>query len=177
MKVIAFQNKAALACLAAIFSSLSLASAGSTQTVTFTATVPSVLELTTTSNAAGVTIVSGDYATSDAITSEAAAAHDLAIRANRAWVLSAKSAQANFTFTPATAGDTRTKASTDLAVRKTGGTYQSLSTTNFTLASGTAGGVSDTGNSFSLDYRFASNIKLDPPGSYVLDAIYTLTSP
>lgn len=177
MKLISLHHKAALLCASVILTSLSIAFGGSTATVTFTATVPSILELTTTSNAVGVTIASGDYATSDAITSETAGAHELAIRANRAWVLSAKSAQANFTFTPATAGDTRTKASTDLAVRKTGGTYQALTTSNFTLASGTAGGVTDAGNKFSLDYRFASNVKLDPPGTYVLDAIYTLTSP
>ncbi len=151
--------------------------AATQQTVTFTATVPSVLELTTTSNAAGVTIVSGDYTSSDSITSTAAAAHQLAVRSNRAWVITAKSGTANFAFTPAQAGDTRTKPASDLEVRKASGTYQALSTSGFTLSSGTAGGVSASGNTFDVDYRFASNIQLDPPGTYTLDTVYTLTAP
>ena len=151
--------------------------AGTQETVTFTAVVPNVLELTTTSNAAGVTIVSGDYASSDAITSESVAAHDLKVRSNRAWVISAKSGAASFGFVPTVTGDTRTKPASDLAVRKAGGTYAALSTTNATLATGSAGGVSGSGNTFAVDYKFASNITLDPPGTYTLDAIYTLTAP
>jgi hypothetical protein len=150
---------------------------GTSETVTFTATVPSVLALTTTSNVAGVTIVSSDYDLADAITSTSAAAHTLAVRSNRGWIVSAKSATANFAFTPAVAGDTRTKSAGDLSVRKASGAFQTLSTTNVTLASGTAGGVGQTGNTFAVDYQFASDITIDPPGSYVLDVVYTLTAP
>jgi hypothetical protein len=148
-----------------------------TQTVTFTVTVPSVLELTTTSNAVTVNLTASDYSGSDAITTEALAAHQLAVRSNRVWTVSAKSNTANFVFTPANGGDTRTKPSTDLSVRKAAGAYQSLTTSNFTLATGTAGGTSHVGNTFAVDYKIATDITLDPPGAYALDVIYTLTNP
>lgn len=151
--------------------------AATTQTVTFTVTVPAVLELTTTSNTVNVILTPSDYASSDAITTQSLAAHQLAVRSNRAWIVSAKSNTASFAFTPAIAGDTRTKPSTDLSVRKASGTYQSLTTTNFTLASGVAGGVSKPGNTFAVDYQIATDINLDPPGAYALDVIYTLTTP
>lgn len=151
--------------------------AGTSESVTFTATVPSVLALTTTSNSASVAPAITDYDLSDAITSESLAAHDLSVRSNRGWIVSAKSATASFAFTPAVGGDTRTKSAGDLSVRKASGTYQALSTTNATLASGTAGGVAHAGNTFSVDYKFASDITLDPPGTYVLDVVYTLTAP
>lgn len=151
--------------------------AGTEETVTFTATVPSVLELTTTTNAAGVTIVSGDYSSSDEITVESAAAHDLAVRANRAWMITAKAGSANFSFTPAEVGDTAEKPASDLEVRKASGTYQALTTEGVELATGSAGGPSESGNTFAVDYQLTTNIKNDPPGTYVLDTVYTLTAP
>jgi hypothetical protein len=170
------KRKLMLLCAALIIGA-GFAYAATTQTVTFTVTVPSVLELTTTSNTVTVNLTASDYSGSDAITTEALAAHQLAVRSNRAWVVSAKSNTANFAFTPTNVGDTRTKPSTDLSVRKAAGTYQSLTTTNFTLATGTSGGVSQSGNSFAVDYRIATDITLDPPGSYALDVVYTLTAP
>ena len=148
-----------------------------TQTVTFTVNVPSVLELSTTSNAVNVTLAAADYASSDAIVTEALAAHQLGVRSNRTWTVSAKSNTASFAFTPLNAGDTRTKPSTDLSVRKASGTYQALTTTNFTLATGTPGGVGHSGNTFAVDYQIATDITLDPAGAYVLDVVYTLTTP
>lgn len=168
--------KYALLCAAFILGS-SLAYAATTQTVTFTVTVPSVLELTTTSNSVAVNLTASDYASSDAIATELLAAHQLAVRSNRGWVVSARSNTPNFAFTPDTVGDTRTKPSTDLSVRKASGSYQGLTTTDFTLASGTAGGVGHSGNTFAVDYEIATDITLDPAGSYALDVVYTLTSP
>jgi hypothetical protein len=151
--------------------------AGTTQTVNFTVTVPNVLELTTTSNSVAVNLTASDYASSDAILTESLAAHQLAVKSNRAWVVSAKSNAASFVFTPVVGGDTRTKPSTDLSVRKASGTYQGLTTTDFTLATGTAGGANRPGNTFAVDYQIATDINLDPPGSYALDVIYTVTTP
>ena len=151
--------------------------AATTQTVTFTVTVPSLLELTTTSNAVTVNLTASDYSGSDAILTEDLAAHQLAVRSNRTWTVSARSNTANFAFTPSNVGDTRTKPSTDLSVRKASGTYQSLTTTDFTLATGTAGGTGHAGNTFAVDYQIATDITLDPPGSYALDVVYTLTNP
>jgi hypothetical protein len=169
--------KTMLLCAALIAGVGFSAFATTTETVTFTVTVPSVLELTTTSNAVTLNLTASDYAGSDAILSEAAAAHQLSVRSNRAWVINVRSVTANFAFTPSNAGDTRTKPSTDLSVRKAAGTYQSLSTSNVTLATGTAGGSTQSGNTFALDYRIATDITLDPPGSYALDVLYTLTAP
>jgi len=151
--------------------------AGTEETVVFTATVPNLLELTTTSNTAGITINSNAYNSSDSIESEAAAAHQLAVRSNRGWIVSAKSGAENFSFTPSVSGDTRTKPAGDLAVRKAGDTYQAMSTTNVSLATGTAGGAAHSGNTFAVDYKIATDLTLDPPGSYALDVVYTLTAP
>ncbi len=166
-----------LLCAAVVIGPGFAALAGTEETVTFTAVVPSVLELTTTSNQAGVTITSGDYSDDDSIATEQASAHDLSVRSNRAWVITAKSGAENFSFTPDNAGDSRDKPASDLEVRKANGTYQPLDTTGVELATGSAGGVSDSGNTFAVDYKFLSNIRLDPPGTYTLDAIYTLTAP
>lgn len=162
---------------AALLISAGLVHAATTETVTFTVNVPSVLELTTTSNAVNVNLTAADYTSADAITTEALAAHQLAVRSNRTWTVSAKSNTANFAFTPANAGDTRTKPSSDLSVRKAAGTYQNLTTSNFTLATGNAGGTSQSGNTFAMDYKIATDITLDPPGSYALAVVYTLTNP
>jgi hypothetical protein len=151
--------------------------AATTQTVVFTATMPGLLELTTTSNTAGITLALSDFASADAITKEALGAHQLMVRSNRAWILSAKSGAANFAFTPSTAGDTRTKPASDLSVRKSGGAYQTLSTADVTVASGVSGGVSQVGNTFAMDYKLASDITIDPPGSYTINVVYTLTAP
>lgn len=170
------KRKLLLLC-AALTLGAGFAYAATNQTVTFTVTVPSVLELTTTSNSVTVNLAASDYAGSDAISSEALAAHQLAVRSNRTWTVSAKSNTANFSFTPANVGDTRTKPSTDLSVRKAAGAYQGLTTTNFTLATGTAGGTGRAGNTFAVDYKVATDITLDPPGAYALDVVYTLTNP
>jgi hypothetical protein len=61
-----------------------LAYAATTQTVNFTVTVPSVLELTTTSNSVSVSPPASAYTGSDDITNESLAAHQLALRSNRA---------------------------------------------------------------------------------------------
>jgi hypothetical protein len=167
--------KSMLLCAALAIGPGFAALAGTEETVTFTATVPSVLELTTTRNDAGVTIVSGDYATSDEITSESAAAHELSVRANRAWVITAKSGSENFSFTPAEAGDSRDKPASDLEVRKANGSYQALTTDGVELATGSAGGADD--NTFAVDYQLTTNITNDPPGTYALDTVYTLTAP
>jgi hypothetical protein len=169
-------NKPRLRLAAALTLTVS-ALAGTSETVTFTVNVPSVLELTTTSNSVTITNVAADYASADAITSTAAAAHQLSVRSNRAWDISVKSATANFSFTPAVAGDTRTKPASDAQVRKASGTYAALSTTNASLATGTAGGVGHPGNTFAVDYKVDTDITLDPPGAYSIDVVYTLTAP
>jgi hypothetical protein len=151
--------------------------AATQQTVTFTVNVPSVLELTTTSNSVTVNLTPSDYNSSDAILTEALAAHQLSVKSNRAWVVSAKSNTATFAFTPINPGDTRTKPSTDLSVRKSGGTYQGLTTSDVTLATGSAGGIGQSGNTFAVDYQIATDINVDPPGAYALDVVYTLTTP
>src|SRR4051812_14185171 len=102
-----------LLCAALTISTVLAANAGTSETVIFTATVPNVLELTTSSNVAGVTLTANDYLSANAITTEATSAHQLAVRSNRAWIVSAKSNTASFSFTPAISGDTRSKPASD----------------------------------------------------------------
>ena len=76
-------TKQLLLCAALTIGAGFTAFAGTAETVTFTAVVPSLLELTTSSNSAGVTLTANDYTSADAITTQAAAAHNLAVRSNR----------------------------------------------------------------------------------------------
>ena len=165
-----------IAAFAAV-SSFACALAGSTQTVAFTATVPQVLELSATQASVSIAMSSSDYASSAAITKDAAAAHSLSVRSNRPWQITAVTDASTFRFTPLNAGDTRNKPSTDLSIRKSGGTYAPLSTSSSVVASGTSGGAGMSGNTFSVDYKLATNIQLDPPGSYAINVVYIASTP
>ena len=162
---------------AALTTFTAAAFAGTSETVTLTVNVPSLLELTTTNTAVTINNTAADYVSADAITKSALAAHILAVRSNRTWTVSVKSSTANFAYAPATAGDSRTKPASDAQVKAGAGTFASLSTTNATLATGAAGGATKAGNTFAVDYNVATDINLDPPGAYTLAVVYTLTNP
>ncbi len=45
------------------------------------------------------------------------------------------------------------------------------------MKSGNKGGTATTGNTFAMDYQLTSNLSQDPPGTYTLAVVYTLTAP
>src|SRR5256885_1373644 len=52
-----------------------------------------------------------------------------------------------------------------------------ITTTNATVKTGSKGGTATSGNTFIMDYQLTSNLSQDPPGTYTLAIVYTLTAP
>ena len=45
------------------------------------------------------------------------------------------------------------------------------------MKTGNKGGTATSGNTFAMDYQLTSNLSQDPPGTYTLAIVYTLTAP
>ena len=81
-----------------------------------------------------------------------------------------------FSFTPSLSDPNPNKPATDLAVRApaTSSTFIALTTSDQVLSTGPKSASAQTVN---LDYRVDSNLSTDPPGTYTISVIYTLTNP
>lgn len=166
-----------LAIIAIAFSSLT-AFAANPENVSVTATVPTVAVLGVNTNTVSASFVLGDYdLATGAATKTAAAGSIFQVSTNRSWTLAVKAGAANFTFTPTVSGDTATKPAGDLSFKlSTAGSYTTVTTSDQTVATGTRGGYSTSGNTRTVDYSLSSNLNQDAPGSYAVTLVYTLTS-
>lgn len=150
-----------------------------TQTVTITSTVPQVLALGIDTNAVSINFLSSDYnASTGAATKTVTSANTLSVESNKSWTVSLKANTAAFSFVPS-AGDTDpAKPAGNLSYKlSTAGTYTAITTTNATVKTGSKGGTATSGNTFVMDYQLTSNLSQDPPGTYTLAIVYTLTAP
>lgn len=156
-----------------------LAQAQTTQTVTVSSTVPQVLSMTVDTNAVSIPFLGSDYNASTGVaTKTAAAATTLALTSNKNWTVSVKANTAAFAFTPAAGDPDPVKAAGSLSYKvSTAGTYTAITTTNAAVKTGNKGGTATTGNTFAMDYQLTSNLSQDPPGTYTLAVVYTLTAP
>lgn len=136
--------------------------------------------LTLTTN---TTMVSIPFATTDYNGSTGAAqltktsAQRLTILSNAStWTLSVRAQTSTFSFTPSLGDPNPNKPASDLAVRApaTSSTFLALTTTNQVLSTGPTSASNQTR---ALDYRLNSNLSSNPPGTYTISVIYTLTSP
>jgi hypothetical protein len=155
-----------------------LAQAANPENVTVNANVPTIANLAVNTNTVTMTFVSGDFNmnTGEALKTVSGGSN-FQIATNRNWTLSVKSGAASFTFTPTFGGDTATKPAADLGFKlSSGGAYQSLTTTDQTVSTGSRGGYGVSGNSPSVDYSLWSYLNQDAPGAYSLTLVYTLTS-
>ena len=162
-----------------IAGTLSQLHAQTTQTVTITSVVPQVLSLGINTNAVTMSFLTTDYNTSTgAATKTVTSANTLSVDSNKNWTLNVKANTAAFAFTPS-AGDTDpSKPAGDFSYKlSTAGTYTPITTSNVVVKTGNKGGTSTAGNSFSMDYQIDSNLNTDPPGTYTLAIVYTLTAP
>jgi hypothetical protein len=167
--------------LASIFLAVlaTAAPAQTTQTVTISSTVPQVLSMTVDTNAVSIPFLGTDYNVSTGLAMKtAASATTLSVSSNKNWTVSVKANTAAFAFT-ASAGDTDpVKTAGNLSYKlSTGGTYTAVTTTNATVKTGNKGGTATSGNTFAVDYQLTSNLSQDPPGTYTLAVVYTLTAP
>ena len=92
------------------------------------------------------------------------------------WTLSVRASAATFTFSALFGDPNPNKPAGDLAVRApaTSATFIALTTSNQVLSTGPKSASNQTRV---LDYRLNSNLSNNPPGTYTISVIYTLTSP
>ncbi len=171
--------QSALFCVTVALAICSTAQAQTTQTVTITSSVPQVLALAVDTNAVSIPFVSGDYNLSTgAATKTVSSANTLSVDSNKSWTVSVKANTAAFSFAPSAGDPDPAKAAGTLSYKlNTGGTYTAITTANVSLKTGNKGGTATTGNTFAVDYQLTSNLSQDPPGTYTLAIVYTLTAP
>ncbi len=157
----------------------SAARAQTSQTVTVSSTVPQVLSLAIDANTLSIPFLSSDYSSSTgAATKTVTSGNTLSITSNKSWTVSVKANAAAFSFTPSAGDADPSKTAGAFSYRLNGGTtFTAITTTNASLKTGSKGGTSTTGNSFAVDYQLTSNLSQDPPGTYSLGVVYTLTAP
>lgn len=153
--------------------------AQTTQTITVSSSVPQVLALTVDTNTVTMNFVTGDYnATTGAATKTTTSANTFSVSSNKSWTVSVKANTAAFSFTPSLGDTDPSKPAGNLSYKlSTAGTYTALTTTNASVKTGSKGGTATSGNSFIMDYQLTSNLSQDPPGTYSLAVVYTLTAP
>ena len=150
-----------------------------TQTVTVSSAVPQVLSLSVDTNTVSIPFLTSDYnSASGAATKTSASANTFSVVSNKSWTVSVKANTAAFSFTPSLGDADPSKPAGNLSYKlSTAGTYTTLTTTNASVKTGSKGGSSTSGNTFSVDYSLTSNLSQDPPGTYTLAVVYTLTAP
>jgi hypothetical protein len=146
-----------------------------TQTVTVTSVVPQVLSLAIDTNAVSMSFLSSDYNPSTgAATKTVTSANTLSVTSNKNWTVST----AAFSFVPSAGDADPSKPAGNFSYKlSAAGTYTAITTANVTLTTGNKGGTATAGNTVVLDYRLTSNLAQDPPGTYTLGVLYTLTAP
>lgn len=94
----------------------------------------------------------------------------------KTWTLSVRALSSTFSFSPSLGDPNPNKPASDLSVRApaTSSSWLALTTTNQVLSTGPK---SNSNQIRSLDYRLDSNLSTDPPGTYTVTVIYTLTVP
>ena len=136
------------------------------------------LSLTVSSNSVSMPFATTDFnSATGAAQSIKTAAHTVTVLSTSStFTLSMRAQTATFTFTPSSGDPNPNKPAGDLAVRapQVSATWIPLSTTSQVVGTGPKDSASQSG---SLDYRLNSNLATNPPGTYSLAVIYTLTSP
>jgi hypothetical protein len=147
----------------------------------FAAAVPSLfatLTLTTSTNSVAIPFATTDYnkATGAAQIIKTSAQTLTILSTTATWTLSVRALTSTFTFAPSAGDPNPSKPAADLAVRApaTSATWLALTTTNQVLSTGPKSASNQTR---ALDYRLNSNLNSNPPGTYTISVIYTLTSP
>jgi hypothetical protein len=150
-----------------------------TQTVTITSAVPQVLSLGIDTNAVSIPFLTSDYDVSTgAATKTVTSANTLSVTSNKNWTVSLKANTATFSFVPSAGDPNPSKPCGNLSYKVSGGpSFITITTSNVSVKSGNKGGTATSGNTFAMDYQLTSNLSQDPPGTYTLAIVYTLTAP
>ena len=134
--------------------------------------------LTTNTNSVSIPFVTTDYNSSTGAAQVIkTSAQTLTIRSTTStWTLTVRALTATFSFVPSLGDPNPNKPAADLAVRApaTSSSWLVLTTANQVLSTGPQAGGNQTRV---LDYRLNSNLSTNPPGTYTISIIYTLTNP
>jgi hypothetical protein len=104
-------------------------------------------------------------------------AQTLTIRStSNTWTVSVRALTSTFSFVPSLGDPNPNKPASDLSVRApaTSSSWLVLTTSNQVLSTGPKAAGNQTRT---LDYRLNSNLSTNPPGTYTVTIVYTLTSP
>jgi len=136
------------------------------------------LTLTTSTNSVSIPFATTDYNASTGVAQVTrTSAQTLTIISDKkTWTLSVRAMTSTFSFTPSLGDPNPNKPAADLAVRNaaTSSTFVALTTSDQVLSTGPKSASAQTVN---LDYRLDSNLSTNPPGTYTISVIYTLTNP
>jgi hypothetical protein len=136
------------------------------------------LKLTTDTNSISIPFATTDYnSSSGAAQIIKTTAETLTIQSTtNTWTLNVRAMASTFTFAPSSGDPNPNKPASDLSVRTpaTSTTWTSLTTSNQVLSTGPKSGSNQTRT---VDYRLNSNLSTDPPGTYTISIIYTISSP
>jgi hypothetical protein len=136
------------------------------------------LTLTTNTNSVSMPFLTTDYnASTGAAQIIKTTAHTLTVTSTtNTWTLSMRALTSTFSFIPSGGDPNPSKPASDLAVRVPvfSSNWIVLTTSNQVIATGPKLG---SAQARALDYRLNSNLATNPPGSYSISVIYTLTSP
>ena len=134
--------------------------------------------LTTDTNSVSIPFVTTDYNLSTGAAQVIkTSAQTLTIRSTTStWTLSVRALTSTFSFAPSLGDPNPNKPAADLAVRApaTSSSWLVLTTANQVLSTGPQAGPNQTRV---LDYRLDSKLSTNPPGTYTISIIYTLTNP
>lgn len=136
------------------------------------------LTLTTSTSNVAIPFLTTDYNSSTGAAQVIkTSAQTLTILSNTStWTLKVRALTSTFAFAPSLGDANPNKPAADLAVRApaTSSAWLVLTTTNQVLSTGP---TSPSNQTRALDYRLNSNLSTNPPGTYTISVIYTLTSP
>lgn len=135
--------------------------------------------ITTSSNAVSMPFLTTDYnTTTGAAQIVSSTAHTLRIIADKAsFTVSVRTGASTFSFTPSSGDANPGKPASDLAVRAPAFSTSWIPLSSSAQALMTGGFTSKNPPPTAIDYRLDSNLATDPPGSYSISVIYTMTSP
>jgi hypothetical protein len=147
---------------------------------TVSLTIPTLLKLTMSNFSSGTTTTLTaptltDFDDVTGLASVTTAGPNFVVKANRSYTVYIKADAATFTHTVVNAGDpVYNKPISDVQWTKDGSTFNTLTTSNVSVATGAATAASA---SVPVSYKLAYNIVNDKPGGYTLGVTYTLSAP
>ena len=146
--------------------------------VTLPACLFAALKLTTDTNSVSIPFAISDYNSSTGAAQVIkTSAETLTILSSSAtWTLNVRALTSTFSFVPSSGDTNPNKSANNLSVRTpaTSSSWTSLTTSNQVLSTGPKSASNQTRV---VDYRRNSNLSTDPPGTYTISVVYTLSSP